>query len=285
MVWVRVRSKLMIPPKVMLEAAGRIHFITVSIVGGESNEEMAMYEPGKELLWEEETLTENGKGGQITVIDKTAMVETLGKKFTYRNFREVEAFSKLDRFLMGVEILGLYGELVQIRKTWEEIRASGSNNRGIWGRLKKVKPRIREWQQKELGDSQRKIKFIETGNIDGYVNATFITLIPKCSFPKNIRDYRPISLVGSIYKIIAKVLANRMRSVIGEVIAKISVLVNGVPTRQFKMRKGLRQGCSLSPFLFNCVAEAFSVLMSEAVEQGICKGIEIGSAGLVLSYH
>ncbi|EOY14006.1 Uncharacterized protein TCM_033020 [Theobroma cacao] len=38
-----------------------------------------------------------------------------GGEFIYRNFKEDEAFSKLDRFSMGVEILNKYGELVQRR--------------------------------------------------------------------------------------------------------------------------------------------------------------------------
>jgi hypothetical protein len=37
---------------------------------------------------------------------------------------------------------------------------------------------------------------------------------------KEIKDFRPISLVGGIYKIISKVLANRMRRVMDRVISK-----------------------------------------------------------------
>ena len=43
------------------------------------------------------------------------------------------------------------------------------------------------------------------------LNASFITLIPKKNDTSNIRDFRPISLVGSVYKILAKVLANHFR--------------------------------------------------------------------------
>ena len=43
------------------------------------------------------------------------------------------------------------------------------------------------------------------------LNATFIALIPIKNDVSNISDFRPISLVGSVYKILAKVLANCLR--------------------------------------------------------------------------
>jgi hypothetical protein len=46
------------------------------------------------------------------------------------------------------------------------------------------------------------------------LNATFIALIPKKRDALNIRDYRPISLVGSMYKLLSKVLANRVKTVL-----------------------------------------------------------------------
>ena len=42
------------------------------------------------------------------------------------------------------------------------------------------------------------------------LNATFLALIPKKNDVVNVKDFRPISLVGRLYKIIAKVLANRI---------------------------------------------------------------------------
>uniref|UniRef100_A0A2N9HPF7 Endonuclease/exonuclease/phosphatase domain-containing protein n=1 Tax=Fagus sylvatica TaxID=28930 RepID=A0A2N9HPF7_FAGSY len=42
------------------------------------------------------------------------------------------------------------------------------------------------------------------------LNASFIALIPKKQNASNIRDFRPISLIGSVYKLLAKVLANRL---------------------------------------------------------------------------
>ena len=39
-------------------------------------------------------------------------------------------------------------------------------------------------------------------------------MIPKKRDALNIRDYRPISLVGSMYKLLSKVLANRVKAVL-----------------------------------------------------------------------
>jgi len=50
------------------------------------------------------------------------------------------------------------------------------------------------------------------------IYTTFILLIPKVDNPQRLNDFRPISLVGSMYKILAKVLANWLRMVIGSVI-------------------------------------------------------------------
>ena len=46
------------------------------------------------------------------------------------------------------------------------------------------------------------------------LNATFLALIPKKNDAVDVKDFRPISLVGGLYKIIAKVLVNRMRSMV-----------------------------------------------------------------------
>jgi hypothetical protein len=46
------------------------------------------------------------------------------------------------------------------------------------------------------------------------INASFISLIPKISGAIALEDFRPISLVGGICKIIATVLANRLKTVL-----------------------------------------------------------------------
>ncbi|GJU52608.1 hypothetical protein Tco_1226322 [Tanacetum coccineum] len=51
-------------------------------------------------------------------------------------------------------------------------------------------------------------------------NASFIALIPKMQDAKVVKDYRPISLIGSLYKIIAKILANRLVMVLGDLVSE-----------------------------------------------------------------
>jgi len=49
-------------------------------------------------------------------------------------------------------------------------------------------------------------------------NYSFIALIPKLKDPQSISDFRPISLIGCVYKVIAKLLANRLRKVLTHLI-------------------------------------------------------------------
>jgi hypothetical protein len=51
------------------------------------------------------------------------------------------------------------------------------------------------------------------------INATFLALIPKKFGAVDLKDFRPISLVSGVYKIIAKVLANRLRRVVEKIIS------------------------------------------------------------------
>ncbi|XP_016182625.1 uncharacterized protein LOC107624684 [Arachis ipaensis] len=50
--------------------------------------------------------------------------------------------------------------------------------------------------------------------------------------------------------------------------ASMSVLINGSPSKPFKMERGLRQGDPLSPFLFVLVVDVLHRLVGEAVRSG-----------------
>ncbi|XP_071738760.1 uncharacterized protein [Rutidosis leptorrhynchoides] len=194
--------------------------------------------------------------------------------------------------------------------------------------------------------------FWNKGEFSRGCNATFVTLIPKKNETSGPNDFHPISLIGSYYKIIAKVLSNCLRKTILSLVgpeqsafmkgrfildgaqifnetidylkcnkqkgllfkvdfenafdclnweflkevmkcmgfgekwrkwiyaclssASISILVNGSPTNEFSLSRGVRQGDPLSPFLFIIAAEGLNILTKAAIERGLFKGVEVG---------
>ena len=63
-------------------------------------------------------------------------------------------------------------------------------------------------------------EFYEHDKFVKILNATFMVLIPKKAGAEDLGDFRPISLLGSLYKWLAKVLANRLKRVVGKVVSK-----------------------------------------------------------------
>lgn len=71
-------------------------------------------------------------------------------------------------------------------------------------------------------------EFYENGVLVRELGASFIVLIPKKHGALPIKDFRPISLIESIYKILAKVLANCLMKVLPDIISDIqSAFVDG----------------------------------------------------------
>ena len=68
------------------------------------------------------------------------------------------------------------------------------------------------------------LRFLDEFYVNGIFprgsNASFIVLIPKVANPQHLEEYRPISLIGCMYKIVAKILANRMKKIMPVIIGE-----------------------------------------------------------------
>ena len=88
-----------------------------------------------------------------------------------------------------------------------------------------------EWASTELDSESNWIIFFDGSLFESRIalynqrsfanslNSTFLVLIPKKGGAEDLGDFRPISLLGSLYKLVAKVLANRLKKVLDKVVS------------------------------------------------------------------
>jgi hypothetical protein len=62
-------------------------------------------------------------------------------------------------------------------------------------------------------------EFFYENSMYSAVNSTLVTLIPKHSAAKTIKEYRPISCCTTIFKVISKILTMRLSRVLGSIIS------------------------------------------------------------------
>nr|GEU36894.1 RNA-directed DNA polymerase, eukaryota, reverse transcriptase zinc-binding domain protein [Tanacetum cinerariifolium] len=163
-------------------------------------------------------------------------------------------------------------------------------------------------------------QFFSSGILRLGCNSLFITLIPKTQEAKVVKDFQLVSLIGSVYKIIAKILANRLTLVISSLISEVQsafvsnrqildgpFILNELlplckhknskamifkvdfkkafdsPALEFKFYKGLKHGDPLSHFLFILIMESLHLSFKNVVNAGLYKGLPIDSL-LTLSH-
>lgn len=62
--------------------------------------------------------------------------------------------------------------------------------------------------------------FMDTLERDPALNHTHICLVPKIENPISVRDYRPISLSNVAYKLLSKVLSERLKPILHSIISE-----------------------------------------------------------------
>ena len=63
------------------------------------------------------------------------------------------------------------------------------------------------------------LSILNNGDISTKLNSTFIALIPKTKNPLNVTEFRPINLCNVLYKMVSKVLANRLNMILPHIIS------------------------------------------------------------------
>lgn len=64
------------------------------------------------------------------------------------------------------------------------------------------------------------LKFFNDDIFDSRINFTYIALIPKVKCPVRVSDFQSISLCNVIYKLVSKVLVNRLKQILPFMISK-----------------------------------------------------------------
>ena len=74
------------------------------------------------------------------------------------------------------------------------------------------------WSKVGVEVSNAMLAVLNSGKIPENLNHIFLILIPKKQSPRRVVDFRPISLSNVLYKLIAKVLANRLKPLLPHLI-------------------------------------------------------------------
>lgn len=62
--------------------------------------------------------------------------------------------------------------------------------------------------------------FLDTGELPNGINRTLVCLIPKVKQPQHMKDLRPISLCNVLFRILSKVMANRLKQCLPSLISE-----------------------------------------------------------------
>ncbi|GKV49720.1 hypothetical protein SLEP1_g56454 [Rubroshorea leprosula] len=145
-------------------------------------------------------------------------------------------------------------------------------------------------------------EFQKNGKLVKGLNTSFIVLVPKVENPQKIEEYKPISLIEGIYKILAKLLANRLKKVLARIIGEHQMaflsgrqLMDGVVIANKLAGDFSISCCKVGFFKYmekmdNGVpkikygVEGINGLILKAAEKGFLEGVEVGNKGFKVTH-
>ena len=93
----------------------------------------------------------------------------------------------------------------------------------------------------------------------------------KCQHPFQIKAFQKVSIAGTYLNMIKAIYDK----------PTVNIILNGEKVKEFLLTSGTRQGCLLSPLLFNIVLEVLATAIREVKE---IKGIQIGKEEVKYPY-
>nr|GEU59693.1 RNA-directed DNA polymerase, eukaryota [Tanacetum cinerariifolium] len=177
-------------------------------------------------LSEVDKLIDQGKSNDEILIKRITLFNDL-QELNNRNAMEISQKAKIRWFVEGDENSKYFHDQVQDLErnvTYEVVK------RAVWdcGTNKSPGPDgfsfefyCKYWTTIDEDVFQAVRDFFVNGHFPRGCNSSFIALISKIQDAEFVKDFRPISLIGSVYKIIAKILANRLCVVLPYLISDV----------------------------------------------------------------
>ncbi|GKB75813.1 reverse transcriptase domain, reverse transcriptase zinc-binding domain protein [Tanacetum coccineum] len=143
-------------------------------------------------------------------------------------------------------------------------------------RLKNIKASLRVWSKEKFGGHREKIESLKNEAMKWELEAE----------KRVLTESERSSWLGARkqWEVKDREYGNMLRQKDRIKSASMSILVNGSPSEEFGLERGVRQGDPLSSFLFILAAEGLNAIVSEAVEQGIFRGVVVGENKVMVSH-
>eukprot|EP00253_Pinus_taeda_P033787 PITA_33787 len=117
--------------------------------------------------------------------------------------------------------------------------------------------------------------FMKKAKVGGGTNSTYLALIPKETKLETFARFGPISLCNASYKILAKILANKIKPLLNRLLSSNQGgFVEGRHILDNVIQRGLKQGCPLSPFLYILKADSLSRKLSAEKDSSSLLGLK-----------
>ncbi|CAL2228907.1 unnamed protein product [Prunus armeniaca] len=149
-----------------------------------------------------------------------------------------------------------------------------------------------------------------SASIPDALNDTLITLVPKVASPSSVAQLRPISLRNTMYKVVSKIIIQKLRPLMQKVVSpaqasfipgrqivdniivgqeciksvKYQAILNGELTERFSPSAGIRQGDHFSPYIFVLCMEKLSHIINDHVSSGTWKSVKVARNGPAISH-